>query len=166
MTSWERIESTDRPSMRTVPELGRYTRVTTLKSVVLPAPLGPIRATTSPAPTPKDTRSRATTPPNRTLRSWTSSTADTLPNSKFGRASGQLVPWLRCLRRVVGRRLRQAPVRGSGAPFHWGTPLGRVLWWRRARGGRRFRPRGRRRLGGRRRLVPGRRLGGRPRGAP
>src|SRR6266571_4390155 len=44
----------------------------TLKSVVLPAPFGPISATSSPASTLKDTRSSATTPPKRTLRSRTS----------------------------------------------------------------------------------------------
>src|SRR6202171_3755653 len=47
----------------------------TLKRVVLPAPLGPIRATTSPAPTEKETPSSATTPPKRTLSSRTSSSA-------------------------------------------------------------------------------------------
>src|SRR5713226_7516993 len=47
----------------------------TLKSVVLPAPLGPIRPTTSPASTVKETRSSATTPPKRTLSSRTSSSA-------------------------------------------------------------------------------------------
>src|SRR5439155_2065662 len=41
-------------------------------SVVLPAPFGPMRATTCPASTANETRSRATTPPKRTLRSLTS----------------------------------------------------------------------------------------------
>src|SRR3982074_865339 len=59
----------------TPPALGRYTRVMTLNSVVLPAPFGPMRATTSPASTVKETRSSATTPPKRTLSSRISSSA-------------------------------------------------------------------------------------------
>src|SRR2546428_12494251 len=69
------MASTGSPSMRTVPAAGLYTRVMTLKRVVLPAPLGPISATTWPASTANETRSRAITPPKRTLRSRTSSRA-------------------------------------------------------------------------------------------
>src|SRR5574340_821906 len=46
---------------------------TALKSVVLPAPFGPITATTSPGARPSETRSRATTPPKRTVTSESSS---------------------------------------------------------------------------------------------
>jgi hypothetical protein len=45
-----------------------------LKSVVLPAPFGPIRPTIWPDCTSKETPSSATIPPNRTVRSRTDST--------------------------------------------------------------------------------------------
>src|SRR6266850_2518497 len=69
------MRETGSPPTVTLPPLGLYTRVMTLNSVVLPAPLGPIRATTSPASTVKETRSSATTPPKRTLSSRISSSA-------------------------------------------------------------------------------------------
>src|SRR6266850_5896796 len=69
------MRETGSPPTVTVPPLGLYTRVMTLKRVVLPAPLGPMRATTSPASTVKETRSSATTPPKRTLSSRISSSA-------------------------------------------------------------------------------------------
>src|SRR5881628_3178461 len=108
--------------MRTVPVLGRYTRVMTLNSVVLPAPLGPMRPTTCPASTPNDTRSSATTPPKRTLRSLTSSSAATPPKSKFGWRAFLLIPWLGHLRPVVVRPLgggwrRVAAVRRAQPPL-------------------------------------------------
>ncbi len=43
------------PSRRIVPESGDSCPFSRLKQVVLPAPLGPIRATSSPAPTSKET---------------------------------------------------------------------------------------------------------------
>src|SRR6267142_865904 len=69
------MRETGSPPTVTVPPLGLYTRVMTVKRVVLPAPLGPMRATTSPASTVKETRSSATTPPKRTLSSRISSSA-------------------------------------------------------------------------------------------
>src|ERR1700674_4701492 len=87
MTWCGAIFSTDSPSMRTAPVVGLYTRVTTLKSVVLPAPLGPIKATTWPASTSKETRSKATTPPKRTLSSRTSR-SDICAESLEGRDAG------------------------------------------------------------------------------
>src|SRR5258708_34173866 len=69
------MRETGSPSTRTLPVVGRYTRVMTLKRVVLPAPFGPINATTSPASVVKETRSSATTPPKRTLSSRISSSA-------------------------------------------------------------------------------------------
>src|SRR5579859_4862189 len=53
------------PSKMTVPRLGAKKPVTQLKSVVLPAPLGPISAKTSPTLTSNDTLSTATRPPKR-----------------------------------------------------------------------------------------------------
>src|SRR5574344_2084157 len=52
------------PQNSTRPLVGAYTPVTTLKAVVLPAPLGPIRATISPSRTSIERSSTATTPPN------------------------------------------------------------------------------------------------------
>src|ERR1700680_3873683 len=81
----------------------------TLNNVVLPAPFGPIRATTSPASTEKETRSSATTPPKRTLSSRTSSSAISakvykpaarLANNRLARGS---------------RAVRQAQRQGPGA---------------------------------------------------
>src|SRR5882762_793661 len=69
------MRETGSPLTVTLPPLGLYTRVITLNSVVLPAPFGPMRATTSPASTVKETRSSATTPPKRTLSSRISSSA-------------------------------------------------------------------------------------------
>src|SRR2546423_12530877 len=69
------MRETGSPPTMTLPPLGLYTRVMTLNSVVLPAPFGPMRATTSPASTVKETRSSATTPPKRTLSSRISSSA-------------------------------------------------------------------------------------------
>src|SRR5215831_4401890 len=59
------------PSNSTVPSLGGIRPVMPLKSVVLPAPLGPISANISPRLTSKLTSSTAVRPPNRlvTLRS-------------------------------------------------------------------------------------------------
>ena len=53
------------PSNSSSPESGRYSRVITLKSVVLPAPFGPIRPTIWPGSTSSETSSMATIPPNR-----------------------------------------------------------------------------------------------------
>src|SRR6267378_7240309 len=69
------MRETGSPLTVTLPPLGLYTRVITLNSVVLRAPFGPMRATTSPASTVKETRSSATTPPKRTLSSRISSSA-------------------------------------------------------------------------------------------
>src|SRR5256885_4342390 len=54
-----------RPSKSTRPPWGRYRRVMTLKSVVLPAPFGPIRPPIWLCSTVSETSSNATIPPNR-----------------------------------------------------------------------------------------------------
>ena len=64
-----------RPSYVTRPSSGSYTRLTTLNSVVLPAPFGPISAQISPSPTVNDSCRRATMPPKRTVTSETSTSA-------------------------------------------------------------------------------------------
>src|SRR4051794_811932 len=60
------------PSKCTPPRVGRYSPVSTLKNVVLPAPLGPIRATIEPVGMAKSTSLTATRPPNST-RTWRAS---------------------------------------------------------------------------------------------
>jgi hypothetical protein len=55
----------DWPISRTSPELGSSTPEIMLKKVLLPAPLGPIKACTSPAFTSIDTALFATSPPKR-----------------------------------------------------------------------------------------------------
>src|SRR5260370_11830125 len=69
------MRETGSPLTVTLPPPGLYTRVIPFNSVVLPAPFRPMRATTSPASTVKETRSSATTPPKRTLSSRISSSA-------------------------------------------------------------------------------------------
>src|SRR5262249_34513811 len=58
----------------TSPELGPYTPVITLKTVVLPAPLGPIRLTISPSSTSTSSPESARSPPNDSERCSTFST--------------------------------------------------------------------------------------------
>src|SRR5690606_27002547 len=60
---------------RTWPRVGFCSPVITLKQVVLPAPLGPIRPVIRPGSTAKDAWSTAVTPPNWTTTSSTSSSA-------------------------------------------------------------------------------------------
>ena len=57
------------PSNRTSPASGARRPDTTLRSVVLPEPLGPIRPTTSPLATVKETPSSAARPPKWRVRS-------------------------------------------------------------------------------------------------
>ena len=56
----------------TSPALGSYTPVITLKTVVLPAPFGPMTLTTSRSRTCRSTSDRARSPPND-RESWSSS---------------------------------------------------------------------------------------------
>ncbi len=58
-----------------LPESGLYSRVITLKSVVLPAPFGPIRPTIWPGSTSSETSSIATIPPKRRVTLRTESSA-------------------------------------------------------------------------------------------
>src|SRR5437899_10431728 len=117
----------------------------TLKSVVLPAPLGPMSATTCPASTLNDTRSRATTPPKRTLSSLTSRSAISRILSSAGQRR-KLVAWLGNLRRVIHLGgLLETPAGFAGSPFHRRSPIDSALlrheWprlcWQRGRGNHR-----------------------------
>src|SRR2546430_936480 len=68
------------PANSSSPASGLYRRVTTLKRVVLPAPLGPISPTICPFSTSRETSSIATMPPKRrvTLRTESSAIERTL----------------------------------------------------------------------------------------
>src|SRR5437879_2039911 len=61
------------PSMATAPDVGGSSPVTTLNSVVLPAPFGPINPVIRPPSAEIDASSSATLPPKRTLTPRTSS---------------------------------------------------------------------------------------------
>ena len=71
-----------------------------LKSVVLPAPFGPIRPQIAPRGTSKETSSSAVTPPNRIVSPWTASRAERLEvrivirasDSRLGQLHGLSVP--------------------------------------------------------------------------
>src|SRR5713226_3831167 len=65
--------ATSTPPMLSEPDVGRSVRLRMRKSVVLPAPLGPITATCSPGPTVREIPSTATVPSGKTLRSSRSS---------------------------------------------------------------------------------------------
>src|SRR5258708_1337682 len=67
-----------------VPESGLRVPVSWLTSVVLPAPLGPIRAWISPGRTSIDTESVATSPPKRLTRCRVESSGSTIVASEKG----------------------------------------------------------------------------------
>ncbi len=62
------------PSMRTRPDRGSSSPLTTLNSVVLPAPLGPMRPVTPPSATERETSLSTWAPPKATETSVTSRT--------------------------------------------------------------------------------------------
>src|SRR5271165_2759634 len=73
----------------TVPDLIGTYPVIALKTVVLPAPFGPMIAQTSPGSTVKDREFTATRPPNSTVMRLTSSTAPP-PVQCFAHRGGDL----------------------------------------------------------------------------
>src|SRR5687768_6792445 len=66
-TSCDSRPFSDTPRYRTSPCVGSRKPVTTLNAVVLPAPFGPIRLTSSPSLTEKLMSETATSPPKRTV---------------------------------------------------------------------------------------------------
>src|SRR5437763_8990455 len=72
VVSFPRCATGSSPSTRTVPAVGRRKPSTVSTVVVLPAPLGPRRATTWPASAVNETPSTAVTGPYRTTRPETS----------------------------------------------------------------------------------------------
>ncbi len=79
------------PRQRTAPPLSASTPVIRLKVVDLPAPLGPISATISPAATPKLTSLTATSPPN-CLRTAATSSSGSPAAGLARRGSGSASP--------------------------------------------------------------------------
>ena len=67
MRKWIGSPSSGLPSSRTVPAVACTTPVMTRSIVVLPAPFGPIRPSSSPCCTSKDTSLMAVMPPKRTV---------------------------------------------------------------------------------------------------
>src|SRR6202008_3655102 len=102
------------PWNRTSPAVGWYTPVTTLNTVVLPAPLGPMRAKIEPVGTARLTRSSATTPPNCMVSSSSSS-----------RSSGTAAHLELVLPEDLGTERPGARPARLGDVFHLGRPLAR-----------------------------------------
>src|SRR5512137_2379344 len=75
---WEGSPSSRTPSSRMVPEVAGMSPETRFKSVVLPAPFGPMRPCTSPASTAREAPSTAARPP-KVLRTSSSSSSMGLP---------------------------------------------------------------------------------------
>ena len=87
-TRWGGSPSSRRPSRRIRPALGARVPATRLKSVLFPAPFGPIRPVRLPAATRSDTSWTAAWPPNRRVTCSSSSMAG------LGSGSPRLVtPW-------------------------------------------------------------------------
>ncbi len=105
---WEGSPVTSRPAKATRPETGGKLPATRLKSVDLPAPLGPMMALIAPARQEKLTPSITCRPPNQWCRPSTASSA-----APSGRRHGALPP---CVARAAaggtprgtGRRARRA----------------------------------------------------------
>src|ERR1700722_12438636 len=84
-----------------------------LKSVVLPAPLGPIKPQIAPRATSKETSSSAVTPPNRIVTPWTASRAEAW------RSASPSPPPLPPALRSHGDRHRHPRLRLSPQPAPW-----------------------------------------------
>src|SRR3954465_13097825 len=100
------------PRNRTRPAVGGCMPVMTLKSVVLPAPFGPIRPVIVPGSTEKLAPLTAVTPPKRTVTSSTSSSGRPFVAVSGCATDGHLLPhadgdWI-ARRAAFGRRARRA----------------------------------------------------------
>ena len=106
-----------RPARRTRPEWVAANPLMTLKKVVLPAPLGPMRPTKAPSRTVSVTRSRAFTAPKETLTSITSRTRPRPGGSRCGRCPRRAAVAVEEITARPGwRRRRRRRVPGSAAP--------------------------------------------------
>src|SRR6266851_1614679 len=72
-SAWSESPAMSRPAMPSEPDVGRRVRLRRRKSVVLPAPLGPMTAICSPGPTVRLIPSTATVPSAKTFLSSRSS---------------------------------------------------------------------------------------------
>ena len=124
------VRVTALPLNRTAPLVGRCSPLITLKQVVLPAPLGPIRPVIRPASASNDAWLTAVTPPNWTTTSSTSSRGIVAHLLRGGRrVVGR--PWSPCAScAVVGRPGRRSSPAVDGRPA-WSAGAARR---RRARG--------------------------------
>src|SRR5215468_9935886 len=113
MRRWLGQRVTSWPKRRTCPEVAGKMPVITLKSVVLPAPLGPMMALRSPAITRRLTSCTALSPP-KLLHSRLSSRTGCLPSSRPG--SSTMSP-PRCHPRGGRERRASDPVSASLAEF-------------------------------------------------
>src|SRR5262245_27063384 len=124
------VRSSELPSNSTSPPSGLYRRVMTLKTVVLPAPLGPISPTMPPSSTSNETSSSATMPPNRRLTFRTErSPTDALcawrrPGSMRSVTSGK------CVLVAAGGVLALATAVGAAPPSRDGPAVLQRLVWR------------------------------------
>ena len=153
-SAWVGNLARSRPSNRMRPDVGRSTALIRLKSVVLPAPLGPIRLQIAPASTSSETSLTATRPPKRletpSSRSSGVTTATSCgvgsvsPRACSGarrRRSRDRIRALRCWRATLptARRARCGHSRSRSRNCSPGARAGRFVRPR----GRSARPRGR-----------------------
>ena len=95
--AWRGCDRMERPSNSTSPLVGTYRRDRQLKSVVLPAPFGPISPTMCPGATSNDTPSSAMMLPKRTAIFRTLSSAPpTTRVASCGSIEGRVLPKLSC----------------------------------------------------------------------
>ena len=106
-----------RPSRAIAPPEARTNPVTASMRVVLPAPLGPMRPTTSPGATESDTPSTATTEPKRTVSPSTASVAPATGTTSAAGSGPRAVG--RDARRSVSQNFRPWAVATSATPFWW-----------------------------------------------
>src|SRR5438034_1201449 len=104
----------DASSQRMSPASGRVSPLMQLRSVVLPAPLGPMMPNTWPGSTVKVTPARALTPPNRLLTSRTASRLMPAPTLTLPRKRGREIARGSCA--GFAQRLAEIPEREPALP--------------------------------------------------
>src|SRR5256884_2747673 len=104
----------DASSQRMSPASGRVSPLMQLRSVVLPAPLGPMIPNTWPGSTVKVTPARALTPPNRLLTSRTASRLMPAPTLTLPRERGREIARGSCA--GFAQRLTEIPEREPALP--------------------------------------------------
>ena len=97
------------PAMRALPWVGLSNPASTRSVVVLPAPLGPRRPTTSPAPTVNDTSSTARAPPNSRTSPATSMTGAISRQRSMKLRKGRVEPGKRFIVKPIGASPHATP---------------------------------------------------------